>query len=215
VISRIVLTVFSALFAFAPGAEAFAPRVVQSVSANLDGDAHVERVQVLDSVRPNPYGGTAPLHVEFVRVLDVSDGRPFEQRISPTADYFRVSVVPTGVEDSTGLSYRRVIWYSGSTGNGGAAPVFFGLVGWTGGGAKVLWRYEPRLSTLGGRYDGAGARLFEDATRGGPGPEIRLEEGIHHAGDPECCPRTTQVSLFRFAPQAGRYILYSRSIRPS
>lgn len=200
-----------------PAAASNGPRIVRSLAANLDEDRHVERIQVLDYLRPNPYGGSEPLHAEFARILDESGGRPFGQRISPVMDYVRVAVVQTGIRDVAESTFLRAVWYAGSTGNSGAAPSAFGLVGWTGGGANFLWSYRSSSSSLGRRYDGAGARLFEDPIRGGPGPEIRLEEGIHHPGDPYCCPRTVQVSLYRFGPNANarRYVLYARFVRPS
>jgi hypothetical protein len=198
-----------------PASASVAPRIVQSVRGNLDGDSHLEQAQVLDSLKPNPYGGTKPLHEEFARILDASGGRPFDQQISPVVERVRVTIVPAGIEDASGLTYPRAVWYAGGIGIGGAAPAFFGLVGWTGGGAKILWRYEPKLSNLGRSYDGAGAELFNDAVRGGMGPEVRLQEGIHHSGDPSCCPRTTQVSLYRFAARVGHYVLYSRTVRVS
>ncbi|MGZ4380243.1 MAG: hypothetical protein ACXVZ3_02300 [Gaiellaceae bacterium] len=176
---------------------------MQRLAANLDTDPAIEHVEVLDVLRPNPYGGTQPLHVEFAQILDSQGGRSFAQTITPVVDYLRVRVVlgPTG----------RAVWYSGSVGNGGAAPAFFGLVAWTGGGARYLWRYASPTSSVGRRYDGAGATLFNDPAAGGPGPEIKLEEGIHRAGDPMCCPAATQTSKYRFSTTQGVYVLYSRT----
>ena len=186
---------------------ATSPRIVSSIAVNLDGDAHRELVQTVEVLRPNPYGGTQPLHRRFVRVVDESGGRSFEQRISPVVDFVQARIV-------TNLAppVRRGIWYDGSTGNGGAAPRAFGLVTWTGGVAHTLWRYASASSSLGKRYDGASAELFEDATSGGPGPEIRLREGIHRGGDPSCCPYASQFSLYRLNPADTEYRLYSRRI---
>jgi hypothetical protein len=182
-------------------------RVVTSIPVNLDRDAHRELVQTVEVTRPNPYGGTEPLHRRFVRVVDVSGGRTVATRVSPVLDY-----VTATVAGSLAPPFRRGIWYDGSTGNGGAAPRAFGLVTWTGGRAHALWRYASASSSLGKRYDGAGAGLFQDSTRGGPGPEIKLEEGVHRAGDPACCPYAEQISLYRLNASGTAYRLYSRRI---
>jgi hypothetical protein len=183
------------------------PRIVSSTAVNLDGDADRERVQVVEVVQPNPYGGTQPLHRRFVRIVDESSGHPFEQRISPVLDFVQARVVA-----NLAPPRRRGVWYEGATGNGGAAPRAFGLVTWTAGRAHVLWRYASASSSLGKRYDGASAELFEDARSGGLGPEIRLREGIQHAGDPSCCPYASQFSLYRLNPSGTAYRLYSRRI---
>jgi hypothetical protein len=182
------------------------PRIVSSTAANLDGDAHRELVQTVEVLRPNPYGGTEPLHRRFVRVVDESGGRSFSRRISPVVDFVDTRVV------ALARPIRRGVWYEGFVGNGGAAPRAFGLVTWSGGGAHALWQYESASSTLGKRYDGAAAALFGDPVSGGPGPEIRLREGIHRAGDPSCCPASTLVSLYRLNPTGTAYRLYSRRI---
>ena len=51
------------------------PRIVSSIAADLDSDAHRELVQTVEVIRPNPYGGAQPLHRRFVRVVDESGGR--------------------------------------------------------------------------------------------------------------------------------------------
>ena len=183
------------------------PRIVSSIAADLDSDAHRELVQTVEVIRPNPYGGAQPLHRRFVRVVDESGGRSFEQRVSPVLDFVQVRVV-----SRLPPPLRRGIWYDGSTGNGGAAPRAFGLVTWTGRGARALWRYASSSSSLGKRYDGASAELFDDPARGGPGPEIKLAEGIHRAGDPACCPYALQISLYRLNAAGPAYQLYSRRI---
>jgi hypothetical protein len=45
-------------------------RVARRVSVNLDGDRRRERVELVARTRPNPYGGTAPIPVRYVRVMD-------------------------------------------------------------------------------------------------------------------------------------------------
>ena len=62
------------------------PRIVSSIAADLDSDAHRELVQTVEVIRPNPYGGAQPLHRRFVRVVDESGGRSFEQRVSPVLE---------------------------------------------------------------------------------------------------------------------------------
>lgn len=171
------------------------PRVVQQLAANLDSDPAPEHIRVLDELRPNPFGGTQPLHVQLAEIDDQQGGRPFSQTITPEADYLRVRLTATAVGHS--------VWYSGSLGNGGAAPRFFGLVSWTGGGARYLWRYSSPSPNLGSRHDGADAELFNDPTSGGPGPEIKLAEGIHRNGDPLCCPASFQTSKYRFDKSRG------------
>jgi hypothetical protein len=174
-------------------------KVVQALRANLDTDASPELIQVVDNRVPNPYGGTAPIHVEYARIVDSGQ----VQQISPKAERMFVRVVRDYVTDA-----RPDVWYEASTGNGGAAPTVFGLVDWTGRSAHVLWRYDSRHSNLGHRYGGASATLFNDPAANAPGREIKLREGVLSPSDAACCPSRMQVSRYKF--NRTRYVLYAR-----
>ena len=188
---------------FVPGAGAVPSKVVQVLKANLDADAQVEAVQVVDNLRPNTLGGTEPLHVEYARIVDSVGGRHRVQQISPKTERMFVRAVRDYVTDA-----RPDVWYEGGTGNGGAAPSDFGLVDWNGHGARVLWRYDSGRSNLGHRYGGASAALFNDPSVDSPGREIKLQEGVLSPNDAACCPSHIQISLFKF--NGTHYVLYSR-----
>jgi hypothetical protein len=178
-------------------------RIVKSTAVNLDGDSYLERVQTVEVVRPNPYGGIAPLRRRYVRIVDAS----VSARVSPVVDYVTARVV-----SRLAPPFRRGVWYEGGTGNGGAAPRAFGLVAWTGRRPHVLWRYASGSSSLGRRFDGAAAGLFQDSAHGRAGPEIKLKEGVSRPGDPKCCPYAQRISLYRLDAAGTTYRLYSRRI---
>ncbi|HEX6702837.1 MAG TPA: hypothetical protein VF101_19070 [Gaiellaceae bacterium] len=178
-------------------------RVVESFAVNVDADPQLERLQTVEVVHPNPYGGTKPLRRRYVRIVDGTH----TARISPVMDYVRAHVV-THLEPPFG----RGVWYDGGTGNGGAAPRALGLVAWTGRRPHVLWWYASGSSSLGRRHDGAAAGFFQDAAHGGPGPEIKLKEGVSRPGDPKCCPYAHRISLYRLDAPGTAYRLYARRI---
>jgi hypothetical protein len=166
------------------------PRVVQTVRVNLDADSALEQVQVMDYARPNPYGGTVPIHVEYGRVVDRVGGRLSKIQVTPRVEHLGVRAVRDGAEDQ-----MPDIWYWGSMGNAGAVPRFYGLVDWNGRKARVLWKYNAQLSSVRRRYAGAHAALFQDPAAQAPGYEVRLEEGVLGPGEPSCCPSQARISL--------------------
>jgi hypothetical protein len=178
-------------------------RAVTNIRENLDTDARLEQLQVLDYTRPNPYGGTLPIHVEYGRVIDHVGASAIKAQITPRVEHLGVRAVRDGAEDQT-----PDIWYWGSIGNAGAVPRYYGLVDWTGRKARILWKYNTQLSSVRRRYAGAHASLFQDPDAETPGYEIKLREGVLRPGEPSCCPSRERVSLYRF--EEARYVLYKR-----
>jgi hypothetical protein len=179
-----------------------APRIVQSLRANLDADPGTEQAQVVDYTKPNPYGGTVSIHVEYGRVIDRIAGGLREIQVTPRVEHLGLRAVRDGAEDQ-----RPDIWYWGSIGGAGAVPRFYGLVDWDGRKARVLWKYDARVSSV-KRYSGAHATLFQDPAAQTSGYEIKLQEGSRRPGEPNCCASRARVSLYRFSD--SRYLLYRR-----
>jgi hypothetical protein len=155
--------------AIAPAPAAGEAAVKRTVRANLDGDARKEGVQKVTTTRPNPFGGTAPLPVEYVRVVDRRRGRLIKRRVSPRGverARFRVRDGPPEV------------WFNGVQGMG-----FFhtGLYAWTGAGRRVLWYWNSARSVAGRRSAGARAEL-EDRDPFYPGARDRVDRGGSQPG---------------------------------
>jgi hypothetical protein len=172
--------------------------VKRTVSANLDGDSRRERVQLIATTRPNPFGGTAPLPVAYVRAVDRRRGRLIKRRISPR----RVERARFRVRD-VNRDGRREVWFDGVQGMG---FFHFGLYGWTGAGRQVLWYWNSAHSVVGRRSAGARAEL-EDRDALYPGREIVLIEGVVSPGDARCCPSRFLVQVFGRAEAGRRYWL--------
>jgi hypothetical protein len=177
------------------------PKIVQAVRANLDSDPAHEQLQVLDQTVRNPYGGTIRIHVQYGRILD-HRGR-LAVTVTPRVEHLSLRPVKDGAEDET-----PDIWYWGSLGGAGAVPRFFGLVDWNGRKARVLWRYSALRSSVRHQYAGARAGFIQDVANGGPGYEIRLQEGVRAPADPNCCPTRERISLYRY--DGSTYVLYER-----
>jgi hypothetical protein len=168
--------------------------VKRTVRANLDGDARRERVQLIAATRANPFGGTAPLPVAYVRVVDRDRGRLIKRRITPR----RVERARFRIRD-VNRDGRREAWFNGVQGMG---FFHFGLYGWTGAGRRVLWYWNSARSAVGRRGAGARAQL-EDRDPSYPGREIVLIEGVLSPGDARCCPSRLLVQVFG-QPEVGR-----------
>lgn len=87
--------------------------VKRTVRANLDGDGRREAVQLITTTRPNPFGGTVPLHVAYVRVVDRRAGRLVKRRLSP----WRLERARFRVRDLN-RDGRPEVWFVGFAGNG-------------------------------------------------------------------------------------------------
>lgn len=179
---------------FAGTAFAGGQKVIRSVKTNLDSDAQLERVQVVDN-----HSSGIP-HAQRVWIVDGATARP----ITPIEEFFNAA---KPVADGLGLAPHDV-WFKGVRGNGGAPPEVFGLVHWTGTAARALWSYSSLRSDLGARYAGADARLLNDPKAATRGLEIKLEEGVRSPTEPNCCPGHVRYSLYRF--NGTRYVLYKR-----
>jgi hypothetical protein len=191
---------------------ASAVTVVRTVPANLDGDGHIERVQLMKGTRPNPYGGTMPLAVRFVRVLDRVKGQRVTERVSP-----RLEHIPRhrgfAVRDLAGDG-RREVFYRGFNGGAGAVPVYSGVRRWTGRRPLTLWAYRAHglIGWHNGRryyYAGASVRVVDDIT-GNSATEILLTEGARRASEPNCCPSFIRWSWYRYSTLRRQYVRYDR-----
>lgn len=178
-------------------------RVVRPIRANLDGDGRVERVEVVAGSRANPYGGTVRIPVQYVRVVDRIRGKLIKRRLSPKVERAVAKVRDFNVDG------KRDVWFAGSSGNGGAAPHWFGLYDWVGGHRRVLWSYSSRGSPVGNRWAGASVHREQYSTDH-PGLELVLWEGVRSSGDPNCCPSRILVSVYAYSQERGRYRLYDR-----
>jgi hypothetical protein len=192
-----------------PSATASAAHVVHSVRANLDHDAHLERVQVMAGSRANPYGGTDRIPVHWIRVVDRMDGQTVRRRVSPRVEHLP-SYRGLKVRDVGGDS-RREIFYDGWNGNAGAVPVFAGVVAWSGEHRLVRWGYAPPYGPWQHNghtyyYRGASVALRDDPAE--PGLEIYLTEGAGRASDPDCCPTYLRHSRFHYVPTLQHYRRY-------
>jgi hypothetical protein len=186
--------------ALVPAAEA---KIARSVGVNLDRDRRVERVQLVATTRPNHLGGTQPIPVRYVQVVDRVGGRLIRRRVSPRVEFATVKL------RDFNLDGRPDIFFSGVSGNGGAAPQWFGLYDWTGRARRVLWSWSWRRSAVGRRWAGASVRRAE-RSRSHPGLELVLEEGVLSRGDANCCPSRLLVSVYGYSPRARRYRLIDR-----
>ena len=182
------------LAALALPASASDAAIKRTVHANLDGDARREGVQLIRSTRPNPFGGTAPLPVAYVRVVDRRAGRLIKRRLSPPG----IERARFRLRDLNRDS-RPEVWFTGFAGNGFFS---FGLYEWTGIGRRILWRWDNSRSAVGRRSAGARTQL-EDRDPAYAGREIVLIEGVLSPGDARCCPSRLLVQVFG-GPEGGR-----------
>lgn len=180
--------------------------VKRTVRANLDGDARKEGIQKITTTRPNPFGGTAPLPVAYVRVVDPRRGRLIKRRLSPRG----IERASFQIRDLN-RDGRPEVWFTGFAGNGFFS---FGLYAWTGAARRILWRWDNNRSVVGRRS--AGARVeFQDRDSSYPGREIVLLEGVLRPGEPRCCPSRFLVQLFGRAEGRRRYRLIDRYYTPA
>ena len=126
--------------------------VTRTAKKNLDGDARREAVQLLTGTRLNPYGGTAPLPMAHIRVLDRRNGHLLKRRISPQ----RVERARFRIRDLN-RDDRPEIWFNGLQGMGFFS---FGLYAWTGANQRILWRWDNARS-----WSGAGVLERELSSR--------------------------------------------------
>jgi hypothetical protein len=180
--------------------------VKRTVHANLDGDAHREGVQLITTTRPNPFGGTAPLPVAYLQVVDRRRGRFVRRRLTPR----RVERANVGVRD-VNRDGRGEVWFTGVQGMG---FFHFGLYAWSGAGRRVLWYWNSARSVLGRRSAGARAELRDRAPLY-PGREILLIEGVLGPGEARCCPSRLLVQVFGRPDGGRRYRLIDRHYRPT
>jgi hypothetical protein len=180
--------------------------VKRTVRANLDGDAHREGVQLITTTRPNPFGGTAPIPVAYVRVVDRRRGQLIKRRVSPR-----------GIEDARfrirdlNRDGRLEVWFSGFAGNGFFS---FGLYEWSGTAREILWRWDNGRSVVGRRSAGARVEL-QQRDPSYPGREVVLLEGVLSPGEARCCPSRLLVQAFGRAEGGRRYRLIDDYYRPT
>jgi hypothetical protein len=209
---RLARTVKLALvIALSPLGLALMPReaaavVKRTVRANVDDDIRKEGVQLIATTQPNPFGGTVPIPVAYVRVVDRRRGRLIRRRISPRGiDHARFRVRDFN-RDS-----RREVWFTGISGNGFFS---FGLYEWTGAARRILWCWDNNRSRVGRRS--AGARVeFQDRDPFYPGREIVLIEGVLSPGEARSCPSRLLVQVLGRAEGGRRYRLIDDYYRPA
>jgi hypothetical protein len=180
-----------AVVALAGALAAAAVAAPRTATGNLDRDPSLERATVRAV-------STAGLSQRRVVVSDPDT--PREGRLGPAVD--RVGRLL--VADFAGLGSEQVFM----DGSSGASGRFYAaaLGRWTGSALRVLWRYDT----------GHAAGTVGSALARPNGRTIRLREVLVPAGDPGCCPATTRLrlSVYRYSPTAGRYVLVSRRLGP-
>jgi hypothetical protein len=194
----------------APASQASPLHVVRTIYQNIDRDSHIERVQVMATTRPNPFGGTAPLPVRWVQVRDRIGSRRVTVRVSLQVEHLPARKVK--VVDTTADGIPE-IWWHGSTGDTAGAPVYGGLVHWSGSAKHVLWHYRPDqfVGIHNGRkfyYDFAKFALQNMPSAHTPGLEIVQRVYARTASEPLCCPTWEKLSLFRYDDGINRYVRY-------
>jgi hypothetical protein len=180
--------------------------IQRAVRVSLDGDARREAVQLITSTRPNPFGGSQPLPVAYVRVVDRRDGSTITRRISPRGiDRARFRIRDLNRDG------RPEVWFNGLSGNGFFS---FGLYEWTGSDRRILWRWDNERSVVGRRS--AGARVeFQNLDDSYRGQEIVLIEGVLREGEARCCPSRLLVQIYGRSASASRYRLIDDYYEPA
>jgi hypothetical protein len=204
-VMKLALVIVLAVLALPASASGMA--VKRTVRANLDADARREGVQLITTTRPNPFGGTAPLSVAYVRVVDRRGGTLVKRRITSR----RVEWARFRIRD-VNRDGRGEVWFTGVQGMG-----FFhlGLYAWSGAGRRVLWYWNNARSVVGRRRT-AGARAeLQDRDPFYPGWEVVLIEGVLSRGEPRCCPSRFLVQIFGRPEGGRRYRLVDRYYRPA
>jgi hypothetical protein len=185
------------------GAASVSARVARVIRSDLDLDGRAEQVEVIAGSRANPFGGTVRIPVQYVRVVDRIGGKLVKRRLSP-----RVERASAKVRDFN-ADGRPDVWFDGSSGNGGAAPQWFGLYDWGGRHRHVLWSYSWNRSAVGNRWAGASVHR-EQRSAANPGLELVLREGVLSPGDANCCPSRILVSVYAYSTTQRRYRLFDR-----
>jgi hypothetical protein len=190
-------------------------------SANLDGDAALERIvpqEVCEAQDgrthlPAPTCGADEFPRHAVEIVDTCQGRPYVRRISSVQDIVdRLRIV-----NADGATNRPEIFFdmrSGATGRGGDIRLVRydpvpGRPCWK---PHRLFRY-PTRATVGriprgaAGHDGFSAQLGNFSRRF-DGLEVRVIETYVDSDDAFCCPSFRRVSLFRFRSGPNRYGRY-------
>jgi hypothetical protein len=194
----------------AQAAAAGAPTVVHGWRVNLDGDAHVEHVQLMLQLKPNPSGGTVPIRWHWLQVVDRVGGHTVKTRITPIVEHMLPRWIRIGDFNRDG---RPEIFYRGFTGGAGAVPVYAGIRGWTGTHRRRFWSYGPPFPQRihNGhryRYVGASVALQNRAAAATPGLEVHVVQGEARPAEPDCCPSQLLIRDYRFRTTANAWVLY-------
>jgi hypothetical protein len=189
---------------------ATAPTVVHVWRVNLDGDGHIEKVQLMLALKPNPFGGTEPIRKHWLEVVDSVGGHTVTARISPMLDHLFPRWVQIANLNARG---RPEIFYHGFNGGAGSVPVSAGIRGWNGTGRVRYWSYSPPYPVIthkGHRYfyDFANVSMENLVKAAAPGLEVHLVQGERLASEADCCPSRALIRNYRFDPAKHAWVLY-------
>jgi hypothetical protein len=191
-------------------ATAAAPTAVHVWRVNLDGDAHIEKVQLMLALKPNPFGGTVPIREHWLEVVDSVGGHTVTARISPMLEHLFPRWVQIGDLNAQG---RPEIFYHGFNGGAGSVPVSSGIRGWNGAGRIRYWSYSPPYPVIthnGHRYfyDFATVSMENLVKAATPGLEVHLVQGERTASEPDCCPSQLLIRNYRYDQTKTAWVLY-------
>ena len=176
---------------------------------NLDGDPHIERVQLM--LAPGKL-----IHRRWLRVVDQRNGSRVVVRVSPRIEWLARSDVK--IRDLNAHPRRKEIFYLGYIGGTAGSPTYAGIRGWNGATKHAFWTYAPpyRVRHHNGHryfYDGASIKLAQLPSTTNPAYEINLHQAELTGNAPLCCPQYEFIRHYQYNPATRSWVVYQRRWR--
>jgi len=195
----------------APGVQA-AVHVRHVWRVNLDGDAHVERVRLVDN------GKSIFDQRSWLQVADRVAGSRLIVAVSPRIQFLRRRDVRIG--DLNAHPRRPEIFYIGTTGGTAGSPTYAGIRNWDGHTTHRLFTYAPpyRVRRHNGQryyYDGATIRITDLAAANNPAKELVVRQEQVSRTDPLCCPSYILIRDYRYSSTQRRWLAYHHRWKPT
>jgi hypothetical protein len=173
---------------------------------NLDGDRHVEKVELIQK-RSDGFPK------RWLVIEDRVHGHPISRRITPRLWFLSRSHVR--IADLNAHPKRLEIFYVGYIGGTAGSPTYAGIKGWDGHHLHTFFSYAPPYPKRrhGGRsysYDGASVKLEQIASGNEPAFEISLNEGEINGDAPLCCPQFVMTRLYRYDRGERSWVVYGK-----